>query len=230
MSTRGAIDVPRQGVIPEQDQEQYSAMPHSLRRVLTPPQEDDEDASRQRSVLFESTFFPFSSSLPSPQKWPLAPDNSAHSGLSRARQSVSSIASGSTVQTRTVPVKSILTRHDSGISMATTAKARRTKKRSTPSVKFVDAPTVHYERSEYFTPPSSPPCSPTSSSAPKLTSARWWMKWWKKSSGPPPRPTISGPYHLSHTASLVDLHAARNRKPKPGKLKRLWIRLTDAIG
>ncbi|KAI6032067.1 hypothetical protein BKA83DRAFT_258258 [Pisolithus microcarpus] len=190
--------------------DEYHTMPHSLRRVLTPPQEDDEHATRQRSVLFESSLFPPSSptSPASPcfrQKWLPAQDQPAASGLSRARQSVSSIGSCSTVQTRSAPVKSILTRHDSGISMAT-AKTRRTKKRSPPSVKFVDPPTVHYD------------CP-----------AEWFIKWWRRKPSPPPRPTISGPYRLSQAASLTDSRA-RSRKPEPGKLKRLWLRVTNAIG
>lgn len=197
----------------------------------TPPQEDDENAGRQRSVLFESTLVPPSPGSPnSPyfrQKW-LSPQEGPANN--RARQSVSSIGSCSTVQTRTMPVKSILTRHDSGISMATTAKSRRARKRSPPSVKFVDVPTVHYERSGYHSP--SPPCSPSSSSPgrQKSTPTAWFMKWWKRSHSPPPRPTISGPYHLSHTASLVETRALRSRKSEPGRLKRLWNRVTNAIG
>ncbi|KIM62202.1 hypothetical protein SCLCIDRAFT_1215263, partial [Scleroderma citrinum Foug A] len=206
-------------------------MPHSLRRVLTPPQEDDENAGRPRSVLFESTLVPPSPGSPnSPyfrQKWLSPQDIPANNGLCRARQSVSSIGSCSTVHTRTMPVKSILTRHDSGISMGTTAKPKRARKRSPPSVKFVDVPTVYYERSGYH----SPPCSPSSSSSgrQKSTPTGWFMKWWKRSHSPPPRPTISGPYHLSHAASLVDHQALRARKSEPGRLKRLWIRVTNAI-
>ncbi|KAL4068385.1 hypothetical protein V8B97DRAFT_2009042 [Scleroderma yunnanense] len=193
----------------------------------TPPQEDEENSGRQHSILFESA----PSSPNSPyfrQKWLSPQDAPANGALCRSRQSVSSIGSCSTVQTRTVPVKSILTRHDSGVSMSTTTRTRRPKKRSPPSVKFVDIPTVHYERSGYH----SPPCSPSSpSSSPgqrKLSPTGWFMKWWKRSHSPPPRPTISGPYRLSHTASLVDLR--RSRKSEPGKLKRLWIRVTNAIG
>lgn len=231
MSTPGPTDVHRQDVGPQIDE--YHTMPHSLRRVLTPPQEDDEHATRQRSVLFESSLFPPSSptSPASPyfrQKWLPAQDQPAASGLSRSRQSVSSIGSCSTVQTRSAPVKSILTRHDSGISMAT-AKTRRTKKRSPPSVKFVDPPTVHYDCVRYSSSSCSPPLPTSSPGQQKLNPAEWFIKWWRRKPSPPPRPTISGPYRLSQAASLADSRA-RSRKPEPGKLKRLWLRVTNAIG
>ncbi|KIO07491.1 hypothetical protein M404DRAFT_998222 [Pisolithus tinctorius Marx 270] len=231
MSTPGPTDVHRQDVIPEKDE--YREMPHSLRRVLTPPQEDDEHATRQRSVLFDSSVSPPSSptSPASPyfrQRWPPTLDHSTNNGVSRARQSVSSIGSCSTVQTRTAPVKSILTRHDSGISMATT-KTRRTKKRSPPSVKFVDPLTGHNDDSKLSSPPCSPPLAASSSSRRKLTPAEWFMKWWRRKPNPPPRPTISGPYRLSQAASLAESRA-KSRKPEPGKLKRLWLRVTNATG
>ncbi|KAI6045173.1 hypothetical protein EDC04DRAFT_2638879, partial [Pisolithus marmoratus] len=217
-------------VVPEKDD--YPTMPHSLRRVQTPPQEDDEHATRQRSILFELSLSPPSSPT-SPasahlrQKWLPTPDHSANNGLSRARQSVSSIGSCSTVQTRTAPVKSILTRQDSGISMATT-KTRRTKRRSPPSVKFVDPPTVYYDSSRYSSPSCSPPLPAPSSDRRQLHPAEWFMKWWRRKPNLPPRPTISGPYRLSHAPSLADSRG-RSRKPEPGKLKRLWIRVTNAI-
>ncbi|KAI6159515.1 hypothetical protein EDD17DRAFT_1762278 [Pisolithus thermaeus] len=216
---------------PEKDG--YRTMPHSLRRVLTPPQEDGEHATRQRSVLFESPLSPPSSptSPASPyfrQKWLPAQDHPANSGLSRARQSVSSIGSCSTVHTRSAPVKSILTRHDSGISMAT-AKTRRTKRRSPPSVKFVDPPTVHYDCVRYSSSSYSPPLSASSSGRQKVKPAEWFIKWWRRKPNPPPRPTISGPYRLSQAASLAESRA-RSRKPEPGKLKRLWLRVTNAMG
>lgn len=231
MSTPGPTDVHRQDVGPQIDE--YRTMSHNLRRILTPPQEDDEHATRQRSVLFESSLSPPSSptSPASPyfrQKWLPAQDHPAASGLSHARLSVSSIGSCSTVQTRSAPVKSILTRHDSGISMAT-AKTRRTKKRSSPSVKFVDHPTVHYDCVRYSSSSYSPPLPASSPDQQKLKAADWFIKWWRRKPSPPPRPTISGPYRLSQAASLADARA-RSRKPEPGKLKRLWLRVTNAIG
>ncbi|KAG1893141.1 uncharacterized protein F5891DRAFT_1196766 [Suillus fuscotomentosus] len=57
------------------------------------------------------------------------------------------------------PVKSILTRHDSGISLATTTKTSLRKKWSAPSVKFVEAPTVYHSHHAY-SPIPSPPHSP----------------------------------------------------------------------
>lgn len=212
-------------------------MPHSLRHVLvslpppspmsphssfpfsqTPPTSDH--LGRSRTILLDPTLYPsspYSRSRSSPSS------DSHNGGVFRARQSVSSIGSCSTVQTRSAPpIKSILTRHDSGISMATTTKsARRKKKRSPPSVKFVDAPTVHCDNAP-------PPRSPPSPSEPR-NPTRWFTQWWKKSSTPPPRPLISGPYHLSYTASLVDVYNSRTPKPKPGRLKQLWHRLTSVI-
>ncbi|KIJ68775.1 hypothetical protein HYDPIDRAFT_107020 [Hydnomerulius pinastri MD-312] len=218
-------------------------MPRSLRRVLTPPQEYAESPSRPRSVLFESALpqSPTSVSAPSsPYSKPRYSPSSDHSptgGVPRARQSVSSIGSCSTIQTRTVPVKSILTRHDSGISMATTTNAKTTsrggrkKKRSPPSVKFVEAPTVHYDHGVYInTPPCSPPATlGVSGRRKRVKPSRWFTRWWKRSPSPPPRPVISGPYHLSYTASLVDVYASRSEKAGGGRLKRLWVRITSAI-
>jgi len=194
-------------------------MPHSLRHVLTPP---TPEPGRPRSILLE----PASPSSPySRPRW----SPSLEGGVSRARQSVSSIGSYSTIHTRSAPpIKSILTRHDSGISMATTTMSTRRKKRRSPSsVKFVDAPTVHCDNAVYHnTPPHSPPFSPSERQKP----TRWFTKWWKRPSTPKPRPPISGPYHLSYTASLVDVHASRAPTPKPGRLKQLWQRLTSMIG
>ena len=137
--------------------------------------------------------------------------DSPNGRVSRARQSVSSIGSCSSIHSPSAtPIKSILTRHDSGVSMTTT---RRKRKRSPPSVKFVDAPTVCGD----VPPPRSPPSE----------RRRWFEKWCKRS--PPPRPSISGPYHLSYSASLVDVRS-RAPKPKHGRLKRLWNRLTSLIG
>ncbi|KAF8550305.1 hypothetical protein OG21DRAFT_1514168 [Imleria badia] len=198
-------------VIPEHDE--YCLMPHSLRNVLTPP--------TPRSILLE----PASSSNPSSPY--SRPRWSPSSDPYRARQSVSSIGSCSTVHTRSPqPIKSILTRHDSGISMATTTlSTRRKRKRSPPSVKFVAAPTVYYPNGVYHnSPPRSPPLPPSERQKP----ARWFTKWWKRPSAPP-RPPISGPYHLSYAASLVDDHISRP-KPRPGRLKQLWHRLTSMIG
>lgn len=175
-----------------------------------------------RSILLEPASPP--SSPYSRPRWSPSSDGSA---VYRARQSVSSIGSCSTVHTRsTHPIKSILTRHDSGVSMATTAlSTRRKKKRSPPSVKFVDAPTIHYANGVYHnSPPRSPPSPPSERQKP----SRWFAKWWKRS--PPPRPPISGPYHLSYTASLADVHTLRAPKPKPGRLKQLWHRFTSMIG
>ncbi|KAF8139914.1 hypothetical protein EV363DRAFT_1153751 [Boletus edulis] len=204
-------------VIPEHDE--YRAMPHSLRHVLTPP--TPEPSGRPRSILE-----PASPSSPySRPRW----SPSLEGGVSRARQSVSSIGSFSTIHTRSAPpIKSILTRHDSGISMATmTTSSRRKKRRSPSSVKFVDAPTVHCDNAVYHnTPPRSPPSSPSERQKP----TRWFTKWWKRPSTPKPRPPISGPYHLSYTASLVDVHASRAPTPKPGRLKQLWQRLSSMIG
>ena len=192
----------------------------------TPPSPDP--FSRPRSILLEPALssIPHSPSSPySRYRWsPSDPPN----GVFRARQSVSSIGSCSTVHTRSAaPIKSILTRHDSGISMATTTKfRRRKKKRSPPSVKFVDAPTIHYDDSVYCNtpPPRSPPSPPSGPRKPM----HWFTRWWKKPSTPP-RPLISGPYHLSYTASLVDVHSLRAPTPKPGRLKQLWHRLTSVI-
>ncbi|KAH0838621.1 hypothetical protein J3R83DRAFT_6944 [Lanmaoa asiatica] len=211
-------------VIPEHDE--YHAMPHSLRHVLTPPTPDP--FARPRSILLEPALSQTPQIPPSPYsrpRWSPSSD-SPNGGVFRARQSVSSIGSCSTVQTRSAaPIKSILTRHDSGISMATTTKStRRKKKRSPPSVKFIDAPTVHYDDAVYHNTP--PPRSPSSRGR-KPT--RWFTKWWKKPSSPPSRPPISGPYHLSYTASLVDVYTSRPPKPKPGRLKQLWQRLTSVI-
>ncbi|KAN0100931.1 hypothetical protein V8E55_000915 [Tylopilus felleus] len=201
-------------VIPEEDE--YCAMPHSLRHVLTPPTPDP--SGRPRSILFDP-------SPSSPYSRPRWSPSSEGTGVSRARQSVSSIGSCSTIHTRSaLPIKSILTRHDSGISMATTAAStRRKKRRSPPSVKFVDAPTVHYDNAVYHNSP--PPSSPSE----RQRSIHWFTKWLKKSPTHP-RPSISGPYHLSYAASLVDVHSSRAPKPKPGRLKRLWDRLTSMIG
>ena len=195
----------------------------SVTFVQTPPTPDP--SARPRSILLEPTLPSTPSSPYSRPRWSPSSDGPS---LSRSRQSVSSIGSCSTVHTRSAPpIKSILTRHDSGISMATTTKStRRKKKRSPPSVKFVDAPTVYYDNAVYHnTPPRSPPYPPSERQKP----TRWFTRWWKKPA-PPPRPPISGPYHLSHTASLVDVHASRAPKPKPGRLKQLWNRLTRMIG
>ncbi|KAG9314676.1 hypothetical protein JVU11DRAFT_5481 [Chiua virens] len=228
-------------VIPEHDE--YRAMPHSLRYVLvslsfsssmspflpipfpqTPP--TPETFVRPKSILLESAFSHVPQS-PSPySRSRRSPSSDSHNGgVSRARQSVSSIGSCSTAHTRSaVPVKSILTRHDSGISMVTTTKSTRRKKRRTlPSVKFVDAPTVHYEDDIYCNDPFRSPPSPLDPPEP----TRWFTRWWKRS--PPPRPPISGPYHLSYGASLADAYTSRS-KPKSGRLKRLWQQLTSLVG
>ncbi|KAG8220125.1 hypothetical protein J3R82DRAFT_1146 [Butyriboletus roseoflavus] len=209
-------------VIPEHDE--YRAMPHSLRHVLTPP--TPNASARPRSILLEPVLSQIPSSPYSRPRWPPSSDSSS-GGVSRARQSVSSIGSCSTIQTGSAaPMKSILTRHDSGISMATSTKCiRRKKKRSPPSVKFVDAPTVHYDDAVYYNAPPRSSSSPSQARKP----TRWFTKWWKRSSSPPPRPPISGPYHLSHTASLVDVYTSRSPMPKPGRLKELWHRLTSMI-
>ena len=195
----------------------------SFRCTQTPPTSDPP-----RSILLEPALSTHPPSSPySRPRWSPSPDLS-NGPVYRARQSVSSIGSCSTLQTRSSPpIKSILARHDSGVSMATTSlSTRRRRKRSPPSVKFVDAPTVHYDDGIYYSPPlrssPSPPSEP-----PKPT--RWFTKWWKKSSTPPPRPPISGPYHISYTASLVDAHTPRRPKPKTGRLKQLWSRLTSVI-
>ncbi|KAG1749665.1 uncharacterized protein EDB91DRAFT_1244283 [Suillus paluster] len=212
-------------ITPEEEFEgNYSSMPHSLRRVLTPPLECDESSVR-RSILFES-------SIPPPPCTGMSSYSRYHSeqlrpSMHRARQSVSSIASCSTVYTKSAPapVKSILTRHDSGISLATTTKTSRRKKRSPPSVKFVEAPTVHYNYSP------SPLHSPlaTSSIPRKDKPGRWFTRWWKNTPGTPPRPTISGPYSLGRTASLVDMHSSRSRPTKCGRLKRFWVCVTSVV-
>jgi hypothetical protein len=199
-----------------------------------PPREGSESSTRPRSILFEpavphtlqSTSVP--SSPYSKPRWSPASDYSHNGGVLHARHSTTSIGSCSTVQTKTtLPVKSILTRHDSGISMATTSKpTRRKKKRSPPSVKFVDAPTVYYDHGVYVSIPSPrSPSSPTPDRQ-KIKPIRWFTKWWKRPT-PSPRPVISGPYNLSYTASLVDVYGSRS--PKPGRLKQLWIRVASAI-
>ncbi|KAG2045232.1 hypothetical protein BDR03DRAFT_938255 [Suillus americanus] len=217
-------------ITPEEEEEfegNNSSMPHSIRRVLTPPLECEESSSRRRSILFES---PMSSNpgMPSYSRYRseyLQPP--AH----RARQSVSSIASSSTVYTKSAPapVKSILTRHDSGISLATTTKTSRKKKRSPPSVKFVEAPTVyhsHHDNSPIHSPPHSPLATPSGQS--KNKPSRWFARrWWKPT--PPPRPTISGPYSLAHTASLVDVYSHRSKPTQCGRLKRFWVRITSVV-
>jgi hypothetical protein len=161
------------------EHDEYCAMPHSLSLVLVRP----SSMSSRASLTFAQT-----------------PPN--------GRVSVSSIGSCSSIHSPATPIKSILARHDSGVSMATTI--RRKKRRAPPSVKFVDAPTV---------------CGDVPS---ERKPTPWFPKWCKRS--PPPRPQISGPYHLSYTASLVDVHASRTPKPKHGRLKRLWDRLTSMMG
>jgi len=153
-------------------------------------------------------------------------ENLQHS-MNRARQSVSSIASCSTVYTKSapVPVKSILTRHDSGISLATTTKTSRRKKRSPASVRFVEPPMV-YNHSQLPSISSALHSSPISSGQRKIGRSRWFARWWKNTPSTPPRPTISGPYSLGRTASLVDVHTSRSRLTKCGRLKRFWIRVT----
>lgn len=204
----------------------YSSMPHSLRRVLTPPLECDEFSSRRRSILFESSM-PSSPGIPSYSRYrseyPRPP-------MHRARQSVSSIASSSTVYTKSgpAPVKSILTRHDSGISLATTTKTSRKKKRSSPSVKFVESPTVYHSHHDYLPIPS-PPHSPleTPLGQSKNKPSRWFARWWKPT--PPPRPTISGPYSLARTASLAGVYNHRSQPTQCGRLKQFWVRVTSVI-
>ncbi|KAG2123588.1 hypothetical protein DEU56DRAFT_829275 [Suillus clintonianus] len=210
-------------ITPEEEFEgNYSPMPHSLRRVLTPPLECDESCSRRRSILFESSM-PSSPGMPSYSRYR---SEYLRPPMHRARQSVSSIASCSTVYTKTAPtqVKSILTRHDSGISLATT-KTSRKKKRSPPSVKFVEAPMVYHGHSPIPSPPHSPPA--TSSGRRKKEPRRWFARWWKPN--PPPRPTISGPYSLARTASLVDVYSSRSKPTQCGRLKRFWVRVTSAV-
>ncbi|KAG1848406.1 hypothetical protein C8R48DRAFT_778916 [Suillus tomentosus] len=109
----------------------YSSMPHSLRRVLSAmnPQADAEA-------------YYLSPPCPQTQECPLIRDT--------ARMYTKSAPA---------PVKSILTRHDSGISLATTTKTSRRKKWSAPSVKFVEAPTVYHSHHAY-SPIPSPPHSP----------------------------------------------------------------------
>ncbi|KAG2370222.1 hypothetical protein BDR07DRAFT_1476223 [Suillus spraguei] len=202
------------------------SMRHSLRRVLTPPLECDESSGRRRSILFESSM-PSSPEIPSYSRYR---SEYFRPPMHRARQSVSSIASSSTAYTKSAstPVKSILTRHDSGISLATTAKASRKKKRSPPSVKFVEAPTVYHSHHDY-SPVPSPSHSPlaTPSSQSKNKPNRWFARWWKPT--PPPRPTISGPYNLARTASLVDVYTYRSKPTQYGRLKRFWVRVTSVV-
>ncbi|KAH7914447.1 hypothetical protein BJ138DRAFT_1143761 [Hygrophoropsis aurantiaca] len=205
----------------------YYSMPHSLRRVLTPPQELDECPTRGRSVLFDSPSPPVP---PSPgtcfygrPRWSPASEHGSHFPLHRARQSVSSIGSCSTVQTKAAPVRSILTRHDSGVSMAT--KSSRKKKGSPPSVKFVESPTVHYADSGYGSPPRSPP----GTSRRKLRFNRLFTRWWKSPPSSPKRPTISGPYHLSYASSLVDVYSIRSSKTEHGRFRQFWRRVTNSI-
>ena len=149
--------------------------------------------------------------------------------MTRARQSVTSIASCSTLYTKSAsaPVKSILTRHDSGISLATTTKISRKKKRSSPSVRFVEAPMKHHHHSP-VSPTHSLPHSPLSSRR-KIKPNRWFTRWWKNTPSTPPRPTISGPYNLGRTASLVDVYSGRSRPTKYGRLKRLWMGVTSVV-
>lgn len=147
--------------------------------------------------------------------------------MNRARQSVSSIASCSTVYTKSAPapVKSILTRHDSGISLATTF---RKKKRSSPSVRFVEAPTGHFHHSPILpTLRHSLPSTP--SGRRKIKPCRWFTRWWKNTPGTPPRPTISGPYSLGCTVSLVDVYSSRSKPTECGRLKRFWMRVTSVV-
>ena len=196
-------------------------MPSRSSFVQTPP--TPAPSGRPMSILVEPPLsFPYSR-----PRWSPCPD-SPNCGVFRA-QSVSSIGSCSTAHTRSAaPIKSILTRHDSGVSMATTATStRRKKKRSPSSVKFVDTPTVHYHHGvSHDPPPRSPPSPPSERQKP----TRWFIRWWRRDSTPPPRPPISGPYRLSYTASLVDVHTSRTPEPKPGRLKQLWQRLTSVIG
>jgi hypothetical protein len=218
-------------IAPEEEGEfegNYSSMPHSLRRVLTPPMECDESSGRRRSILFESSM-PSSPGIPSYSRYR---SEYLQPPMHRARQSVSSIASSSTVYTKSAPasapVKSILTRHDSGISLATTTKTSRKKKRSSPSVKFVESPTVYHSHHGY-SPIPSPPRSPleTPSSRSKNKPSRWFVRWWKPT--PPPRPTISGPYSLARTASLADVYSHRSQPTQCGRLKRFWVRVTSVV-
>lgn len=216
-------------ITPEEEEEfegNYSSMPHSLRRVLTPPLECEESSSRRKSILFESCM-PSSPGIPSYARYR---SEYLQPPMHRARQSVSSIASSSTVYTKSAPapVKSILTRHDSGISFATTTKTSRKKKRSPPSVKFVEAPTVYHSHHVY-SPIPSPPHSPvaTPSGQSKNIPSQWFARWWKPT--PPPRPTISGPYSLARTASLVDMYSHRSKPTQCGRLKRFWVRVTSVI-
>ncbi|KAH7929361.1 hypothetical protein BV22DRAFT_1029606, partial [Leucogyrophana mollusca] len=216
-------------IIPEEDYDDryYYSMPQSLRRVLTPPQEIDESLARPRSVLFDSSSphippSPGACSYTRP-RWSPASEHASHYPIHRARQSVSSIGSSSTVQTKAAPTKSILTRHDSGISMTT--KSSRKKKRAPPSVKFVEAPTVHYDHGVYGT----PPCPPPSARRRRIRFSRLFTRWWKSPPSSPKRPTISGPYHLSYTASLVEVYSIRSSKTEHGKFRRFWGRVTSAI-
>ncbi|KAG2057175.1 hypothetical protein BDR06DRAFT_952313 [Suillus hirtellus] len=201
-------------------------MPHSLRRVLNPPLECDESSGRRRSILFESSM-PANPGMPSYSRYR---SEYIRPPMHRARQSVSSIASSSTVYTKSAsaPVKSILTRHDSGISLATTTKTSRRKKRSAPSVKFVEVPTVYHSHHAY-SPIPSPPHSPlaTPSGQSKSKPSRWFARWWKPTA--PPRPTISGPYSLAHAASLVDVYSQRSKSSQCGRLKRFWVRVTSVV-
>ncbi|KAG1889350.1 hypothetical protein F4604DRAFT_837264 [Suillus subluteus] len=235
-------------ITPEEEEEfegNNSSMPHSIRRVLVRPYlrqtchnpqptlpyrphlwSADESSSRPRSILFESSMLS-SPGMPSYSRYR---SEYFQPPTHRARQSVSSIASSSTVYTKSAPapVKSILTRHDSGISLATTTKTSRKKKRS-PSVKFVEAPTVYHSHRDYspiHLPPHSPLATPSGQSRNKPS--RWLARWWKPT--PPPRPMISGPYSLAHTASLVDVYSHRSKPTQCGRLKRFWVLpLHDAV-
>jgi hypothetical protein len=187
--------------------------------------EYEEFSSKRRSILFESSIPPCPG-MPSSYSRPCS--EHIRPSMNRARQSVTSISSCSTAYTRSAhpPVKSILTRHDSGISLATTKTARK-KKRSPPSVRFVETPMDHYGHSPISSSPPSPPS--TSPGQRKVKSSRWFTRWWKNAPGTPPRPTISGPYSLGRTASLVDVYSSRSRPIKCGRLKRFWIRVTSVV-
>lgn len=145
-----------------------------------------------------------------------------------SRQRSGSVTSSISSRSKPAPAKSIL---------SSSASIKTKTRRSPPSVKFLDMPTIHYEDDEY----EYEPCR--GSAAPKekrrLAIFRWF---WGPKSAPavPTRPAISGPFPLwdapprrvrEQTASLRSAKSnssLRSVRSCSSRLHTFWDRVTNS--
>lgn len=164
--------------------------------------------------------------------------------------SISSVATGGSSRTKPAPAKSIL---------SSSSSTKGTKRRSPPSVKFLDVPEVHYEDEDEFpyrSLPSSAPIFPIASAPAHAPASRvekksgfllrWIPRPWaaKKTQQAPPsgRPSISGPFPLTEAplrrardGTAASLRSVRSRdslssvQSHSSRLQTYWSKLTGKV-